>query len=149
MQDPKATADSIRPMAAKARDAMLASSGKPATAAQLEPQMKAMSKDAATVHMVSEWGALSDSTVVARALYDDFTLDLRAGLPAISTPIVLVYPDDVPIGMPAGMMEKIYPALYAAAPTVKLTLVANSLHFVMLDQPEAFNAALDAFLALK
>jgi pimeloyl-ACP methyl ester carboxylesterase len=148
MRDPKATADSIRPDAAKSRDVMFAAKGQ-ATAAQLEPQMKAMSKDAATVHMISEWGAVSDRHVVAQAMYDDLTLDLRAGLPAIKTPMVLVYPDNAPLGVPAGMMEKIYPALYATAPTVRLTLVAGSQHFVMLDQPEAFNAALDGFLAQK
>ncbi len=148
MQDPKATADTVRPMAAKMRDAMAANTA-PVTAAQLEPQMKAMSKDAATVHMVSEWGAVSDRTVVARAMYDDLTLDLRPGLAGIKTPMVLVYPDNAPLGVPAGMMEKVYPALYAAAPTVKLTLVANSQHFVMLDQPAAFDTALDAFLAQK
>jgi pimeloyl-[acyl-carrier protein] methyl ester esterase len=149
MQDPKATSDSVRPQAQKIIDAAAAFAGKPTTAAQLEPQMKAMSKDAATVHMVSEWGAISDRNVVAHALYDDLTLDLRPGLAGIKTPIVLVYPDDVPLGVPAGMMEKIYPALYAQAVTVKTVLVTNSLHFVMLDQPEAFNAALDAFLAQK
>jgi pimeloyl-ACP methyl ester carboxylesterase len=147
MQDPKATSESVAPGAAKARDAMMAAGAKPATAAQLEPQMKAMSKDAATVHMVSEWGAVSDRSVVARAMYDDLTLDLRPGLAGVKTPIVLVYPDDVPLGMPAGMMEKIYPALYAPAASVKTVLVTNSLHFVMLDQPAAFDAALDAFLA--
>ena len=148
MQDPKATSESVAPQAAKNRDAMMNSKGQ-TTAAQLEPQMKAMSKDPATVRMISEWGAVSDRHVVAQAMYDDLTLDLRAGLPSIKTPMVLVHPDNVPLGVPAGMMEKIYPALYAQAPTVKIVLVANSLHFVMLDQPEAFNAALDAFLAQK
>jgi pimeloyl-ACP methyl ester carboxylesterase len=51
--------------------------------------------------------------------------------------------------MPAGMMEKIYPSLYAAAPSVKPVLVKDSLHFVMLDQPVAFYEKLDAFLAQK
>ena len=149
MQDPKATSESVAPQAARNRDAMIASAGKPATAAQLEPQMKAMSKDPATVHMISEWGAVSDRRVVAQAMYDDLTLDLRPGLPAIKTPMVLVHPDNVPLGVPVGMMDKIYPALYAQAPTVKIVLVANSQHFVMLDQPDAFYAALDAFLAQK
>ena len=149
MQDPKATADSVRPQAEKMRDAMMTSMGQATTAAQLEPQMRAMSRDKATQHLVAEWGAVSDRTVVARAMYDDVTLDLRAGLPSIKTPMVLVYPDNAPIGTPAGMMEKIYPALYAPAPSVKTVLVKDSLHFVMLDQPEAFNAALDAFLAGK
>jgi pimeloyl-ACP methyl ester carboxylesterase len=149
MQDPKATSDSVRPQAQKIIDATAASGAKPATAESLEPQMRAMSKDAATRHMIAEWGAVSDRNVVAHAMYDDLTLDLRAGLAAIKTPIVLVYPDNTPLGAPAGTMEKIYPALYAPASTVKPVLVANSLHFVMLDQPDAFNAALDAFLAQK
>jgi pimeloyl-[acyl-carrier protein] methyl ester esterase len=146
MRDPNATADSVRPMAAKLRDAMAASAG-PVTAASLMPQMKAMSKDPATQMLVSQWGAISDRTVVGRAMYDDLTLDLRPGLAGIKTPMVLVYPDNTPLGVPAGMMAKIYPALYAPAPTVKLVLVANSQHFIMLDQPAAFDAALDAFLA--
>jgi pimeloyl-ACP methyl ester carboxylesterase len=148
MQDPKATADSVRPMAAKMRDGMSASTA-PVTAASLMPTMKAMSKDPATQQMVAEWGAVSDRSVVARAMYDDLTLDLRPGLAAIRTPIVLLYPDNVPLGVPAGMMEKVYPAVYAPAPTVKPTLVANSQHFIMFDQPAAFAAALDAFLAQK
>jgi pimeloyl-ACP methyl ester carboxylesterase len=146
MQNPTATADSVRPMAAKMRDGMLANTG-PVTAASLEPQMKAMSKDPATQHLVAEWGAVSDRTVVARAMYDDLTLDLRPGLPAIRTPIVLLYPDNVPLGVPAGMMQKVYPMVYAPATTVTPKLVAGSQHFIMLDQPQAFAEALDAFLA--
>ncbi len=149
MQNPNATAESVRPQAQKIIDATAASGGKPATAESLEPQMRAMSKDPATRHMIAEWGAASDRNVVAHAMYDDVTLDLRPGLAAIRTPMVLIYPDNTPLGVPAGAMEKIYPALYAPAPTVKLVLVANSQHFVMLDQPDAFNAALDAFLAQK
>ncbi|MFL5298374.1 MAG: alpha/beta fold hydrolase [Phenylobacterium sp.] len=146
MQDPKATADSVRPMAEKMRDAM-AGSGAPVTAASLEPTMATMSKDPATRHMIAEWGAASDRTVVARAMYDDMTLDLRPGLAAIKTPIALVHPDNAPLGVPAGVMQKVYSAQYAAAPTVKLQLVAGAQHFVMLDQPQAFAEALDGFLA--
>jgi pimeloyl-[acyl-carrier protein] methyl ester esterase len=146
MQNPTATADSVRPMAAKMRDGMLASAG-PVTAASLEPQMKAMSKDPATRSLIAGWGAVSDRTVVARAMYEDLTLDLRPGLPAITTPITLLYPDNVPLGLPAGMMQKVYPRLYAPAATVTPKLVADSQHFIMLDQPQAFADALDAFLA--
>ena len=146
MRSPTATAESVRPGAAKARDAMIASTT-PVTAASLLPQMKAMSKDPATQQMISEWGAVSDRTVVARAIYDDLTLDLRPGLAAIRTPIVLLYPDNAPLGVPAGMMAKVYPALYAPAASVTPTLVVDSQHFIMLDQPKAFADALDAFLA--
>ena len=148
MQDTKATADSVRPMAAKMRDAMAASTAS-ITAQSLLPQMKAMSKDPATQLLVSEWGALSDRSVVGRAMYDDFTLDLRPGLPAIKTPIVLLHPDNTPLGVPAGMMQKIYADLYAPAPAVKTVLIKDSQHFIMLDQPKAFADALDTFLAGK
>jgi pimeloyl-[acyl-carrier protein] methyl ester esterase len=148
MRDPKATAESIRPMAAQMRDAMSASTAK-ATPESLMPQMVGMSKDPATTRMIAEWGAASDRSVVARAMYDDLTLDLRPGLSSIRTPIVLVHPDDVPVGTPVGMMQKIYDALYAPAPSVKTVLVVDSEHFVMFDQAQAFNEKLDAFLAQK
>jgi pimeloyl-ACP methyl ester carboxylesterase len=148
LQDPKATADSIRPMAAKLRDAMAAGAGK-TTPDQLMPQMRAMSKDAATQRLVAGWGAESDRRVVAQAMYDDLTLDLRPDLGLIRTPVILVFPDNTPLGTPAGMMAKIYPALYAAAPTVKPVEIASALHFAMLDQPQAFDEKLDAFLAQK
>jgi pimeloyl-ACP methyl ester carboxylesterase len=148
MQDPKATADSVRPQAQKIIDGMATAKG-PATKAMLAPQMRAMSKDEATRDMVTDWGVASDRMVVAHAMYDDLTLDLRGGLSSIRTPIVLVYPDNTPLGTPPGMMEKIYPPLYATAPTVKPVLVKDSLHFVMLDQPAAFYEKLDAFLAQK
>jgi pimeloyl-ACP methyl ester carboxylesterase len=148
MQDPKATADSVRPQAQKIIDGTAASTTQ-ATKAMLAPQMRSMSKDAATRDLITDWGVVSDRMVVAHAMYDDLTLDLRAGLPGIKTPITLVYPDNAPLGLPAGTMEKIYPALYAPAPSVKTVQVKDSLHFVMLDQPDAFYAALDAFLAQK
>lgn len=145
IQQPNVTVEMVKPMAEKMRDGMTAGAGK-VTAAQLEPQMKGMSKDPATAHMVAEWGAASDRTVVARAMYEDMLLDLRPGLASIKTPITLIFPDNTPIGAPAGMMAKIYPALYAPAPTVKTHEVTASLHFVMFDQPQALAAALDDFL---
>lgn len=141
-----ATSDSVKPMAARMRDMMLASKTR-ATAAQLEPQMATMSKDAATRRLVAEWGAQSETSVVARMLYEDFILDLRPGLSSIKTPITLLYPDAVAVGMPVGMAEKVYPPVYAPAAAVKPVLIKDSAHFIMLDQPEAFARELDAFLA--
>lgn len=146
MQSLAATVDSVRPGAARLRDTMLANTA-PVTAESLAPQMRMMSKDPATQRMVAEWGAVSDRSVVARAMYDDMVLDLRPGLPTLRTPTVLLYPDNAPLGVPAGMMEKLYPRLYAPAASVKPKLVADSQHFIMLDQAQAFARELDAFLA--
>ena len=145
MRDPNATADSVRPQAERMRDAMLAG-GQP-TAAQLEPQMRGMSKDPASRQTIAEWGAASDRTVVARAYYEDMILDLRPGLAAIRTPTVLLHPDNTPLGVPAGTMETVYRGLYAPAPAIAVKIAADSQHFVMLDQPETFARELDLFLA--
>jgi pimeloyl-ACP methyl ester carboxylesterase len=97
--------------------------------------------------MVLAWGKASDTKVVSNALADDMEMDLRAGLGAVKTPITLLYPDNLAAGMPAGAMDGFYHAAFAAASTVKLERVDSSRHFIMLDQPAAFAAALDAFLA--
>ena len=40
----------------------------------------------------------------------------------------------------------LYKGAYATAPHVVLVPIADSAHFVMLDQPAAFHTALSAFL---
>ena len=86
----------------------------------------------------------ADPRVTAEALYEDMTTDLRPDLPQIVSPITLVYP--APASGPA-MGEMLYKAAYATGPHVVLVPIADSAHFVMLDQPVSFRAALDAFLA--
>ena len=98
---------------------------------------------------VRAWGVASDPGVAARFLYEDVLFDLRPDLAQLRTPIILLYPDNVPSGVPAGAMDATYPALHAAAPSVKTHRVDNALHFIMLDQPEAFAKELDTFLAAK
>ena len=119
------------------------------TAESLAPQMAAMSKLPERRHEVAVWGAASDRTAVARAMYEDTTLDLRPGLSAITAPMTLVHPDYTPLGAPAGAVDATYRAAYAPARTVVVKEAAQSAHFVMFDNPAAFDAELDAFLAQK
>jgi pimeloyl-ACP methyl ester carboxylesterase len=60
--------------------------------------------------------------------------------------VTLLYPDNVPNGAPAGSMDGFYGAAYAPVPHKALVRIDASRHFIMLDQPGAFDAALDAFL---
>jgi len=78
---------------------------------------------------------------------DDMTLDMRAGLPAMQTPITLVYPFDTGMGVPLARWDALYASQFAPAPHKALVRVDDSRHFVMFDQPAKFDAALDAFLA--
>ena len=48
---------------------------------------------------------------------------------------------------PRDRVEPLYVAAYAGLPQAKLTVIEDSFHFIMFDQPEAFEAALRAGLA--
>ena len=96
---------------------------------------------------ISGWTLASDRSVVARAVAEDFDLDLRPGLAGISTPITLLYPDYGPLGAPPGSADARYTGAYAPLPKITIKRIDKSLHFVMYDQPQAFADALDAFLA--
>ncbi len=142
MMGPNATVAQAQPMA----DGIRSGTSK-MTDAQRTQMMAGMVSAKPDRDMIAQWSKASDASAVANALADDLTLDLRPGLGDISTPITLLYPDYVPLGAPKGRSDAMYHAVYAATKTMTFVPATNSLHFVMLDQPAQFNAALDAFLA--
>ena len=142
MGGPTATTESMQPIAAQIRANPAGATSGP----RYEQTLAAMATAQADKDTIRAWGKGSDSSVVVNALADDLTLDLRPGLAQISTPITLLFPDYVPLGAPPGANAKMYGAAYAAVPGIKLVPITNSLHFIMLDQPAQFDAAVDGFL---
>jgi len=140
MMGPGATPDQVRGVAEKIR------TGPPQPAEARDRMLAAMVTGPTKRARLADWAKASDPTVVANALADDPGTRPRPGLAAIPTPITLLYPDYLSVGMPAGAADGQYGAAYAAAPHKVLRRVDHSLHFIMLDQPEAFAADLDAFL---
>jgi pimeloyl-ACP methyl ester carboxylesterase len=142
MGGPNATVASMKPAADQVR-----ARKEKMTPAQYDQMMRNMATGPADLATIKAWGMASDAAVVADAMADDMTLDLRPDLAKITTPIVLLHPDYTALGTPPGMMAQVYKSAFAAAPTVKIVEIAPSLHFIMFDQPAKFDAALDAFLA--
>jgi pimeloyl-ACP methyl ester carboxylesterase len=73
------------------------------------------------------------------------TTDLRPSLAAIKTPLTVIVP------WSAGAFGKertlaFYARQYSGAPNVEYVDIAEAGHFAMLDQPENFGSAVDAFL---
>ena len=95
---------------------------------------------------VKAWTATADARVAAQLIYDDMTTDLRPELGAISAPLTMLYPLDAS-AMPADMVDGLYKGAFATAKTATLKRIDGSRHFIMLDQPAAFAAAVDTFLA--
>lgn len=143
---PTATVAQVEPQAAAMRAAMAATYGKQDPAAAKAMAARFALTPAAR-ETVAGWIAAADARVSAQAMYEDLTTDLRPAMAGIAAPITMVYPTSSLV--PAAVAEPLYRGAYAAAPHVTLVPIADAAHFVMLDQPAAFRAALDQFLAGK
>ena len=114
---------------------------------QSEKLMEEMVLSPDEAEIIKSWSRTSDPSVVTRALFEDMLLDLRPGLPAISAPVTVLFPDHVSPNAPAGLMEAARASAYGLVPEKSIIIVEQSRHFIMWDQPTKFADALDAFLA--
>lgn len=144
--NPGATVATVRPQAAMMRDMMLANASK--RPRPPGPQLPYMSITPAGAATVARWSATADSGVAARAMYETMTTDLRPALPAIRTPVTMLYPYSA-AAVPADRAKALYEGAYRGAPNARFVAVAESYHFIMLDQPARFAAALRTFLTEK
>lgn len=87
----------------------------------------------------------SDSDVVARAMHELATIDLRAELPKIEAPLTIVYASPDPRSRQRA--DATYSAAYAAKPGAELVRIDNSGHMIMYDQPQRFGQVLKSFLS--
>jgi pimeloyl-ACP methyl ester carboxylesterase len=145
LMDPNATSASVQPQAAAMRDRVIALDD--ATFAQMQQGgVGRLVLTPANRPTVAGWTIASDRSVFARAMYEDMTTDMRGDLAAIQTPITVLYAFDESTGFPQSAVDGLYHNAYAAAPHVTLTRIDHSYHFIPLDQPDAFDAAVQTFL---
>ena len=145
MFNPAATVDIVKPYAVAMKSQIEAMSDE-AFKAQETGTLAHMVTAPADVTRLAGWRAQSNRHAVAQSLYDDMTTDLRPGLANIETSSVLLFPVDAADGQAPAATTAFYKSQYAAMPHLTMVEIDNSRHFEMLDQPEAFNAALDAAL---
>ena len=110
--------------------------------------------DAALGDQVAALSSQSDPPTIAAWLQADLAADLRPNLPKITVPVLEIAPYSPAEGNPAAAMhytepEKaaLYRTLLAGVAKLDVVTIAPARHFVMLDQPERFQKALDDFLA--
>jgi len=144
---PTATIASVEPRAAQMRDQVAA--GTQDTYAAGEPKVMATLVKSQNTEAQAAIAAAqaSDHGVVARAMYDDMTTDLRSDLARIQTPATILYAFDASVGFPQAAVDGLYQTAYAALPNKRLVRIDGSYHFIQIDQPEAFDREVQAFLA--
>lgn len=92
------------------------------------------------------WSMASDRQVVGQVTYEIMTSDLRGELSAITTPVTVLYARDASMGFLGNYIGGAYRDNYAALKGVKIIEIDNALHFIMIDQPEAFLRQVETFL---
>lgn len=145
---PMATSETVAPIAAGVRAAMLASP-EDAHRASVEATIAGMiNTESRRADAIAD-SLGSDRAVVAQAMYELIVLDQRAALSRFSGPLSVLYV--LPKGLPitAEALDAGYEAAFAGAPMLSLKRVDDSAHFIMWDQPEAFHADLSEFLAIQ
>ncbi|MFL6856393.1 MAG: alpha/beta fold hydrolase [Allosphingosinicella sp.] len=141
----EATVATVEPGARAMREAIAAAYGKPVDPARTAAQVAGLALKPESRAKMEAWAAAADARVTSTAFYEDMTTDLRPALAKIQTPITLVYPWSA-AAFGKERTDAFYRRNYAAAPHVTYVPIGEAAHFVMLDQPDAFRAALAAFL---
>ncbi len=146
LMDPAATPESMMPQVEAIKQQMMAM---PADQyAAMQPMMAArMVKDPAGQKLVAESFVVSDRAVAVEAMEEDLETDLRPDVASIKTPALVLYAYDPAAQQPdAAAYEAIVQAAYKTMPHVTLVRIEDSRHFIMYDQPEKFDAAVEGFL---
>ncbi|WP_445679262.1 alpha/beta fold hydrolase [Radicibacter daui] len=143
--DPSATVENMKPRAEAFRTAMLAASEEQRTETQATT-LAGMIKQTAARPAVIAAALRSDRNTVANATYELMTTDLRPELGQITVPVTVVYAWDASYGFPGAAMDQVISHVYAGLPQVRFERIDDSLHFIMLDQPQRLTASVLAFL---
>jgi len=103
------------------------------------------------VDVMAADAARSDAKSIGEWASEDALTDLRPALNRIDIPFVEIMPYDPSDAVPPtnytqAQTQAFYESLLAGAPTARVVAIAPARHFVMLDRPEAFDAALIQFL---
>jgi pimeloyl-ACP methyl ester carboxylesterase len=108
--------------------------------------LRSLVKSPEGLEAATKWAISSDKSVVARAMFEDMTTDIRPKLHDIKTPVTMLYPWDPASGFAQAATDSLYERNFAPLPNKTLVRIPNAFHFIMLDQPEAFAEQVDAFL---
>jgi pimeloyl-ACP methyl ester carboxylesterase len=133
------------PQAAAMRDSIIAET-QDAYAQSEREFLRSLVKSPEGLKAATRWAVASDKSVVARAMFENMTTDIRPRLHEIKTPVTILYPWDPSTGMPQAAVDGLYRESFAPLPNKTIVRIGNSLHFIMLDQPDVFAAQVDAFL---
>lgn len=140
LMDETATAESIAPTAQFMKAALIAQSEDVFETSQANALSALVLSDEDRALALS-WSMTTDRAVMGQAMSEVLVTDLRDSIKHITTPTTVIFAkhDDI---ANLDTIEAHYRDLYAPLRDGKVTSIEGALHFIMLDQPEAFLDAL-------
>ena len=91
---------------------------------------------------LATWLETADRETSILAFEETLALDYRPRLPSITQPVLVLAAWEAGMLVPKASIEQLFRDQYAGLPNVNVRVVENSRHFVMVDRPDAFEAAL-------
>ena len=140
------TAESVTPIADQIHAGML-NAPEAAYRAQAAATVASMVRNEAAEPAILADTAASDRVVSSNAYRELLVTDLRPELSRITAPTEVLYVAFEFPGMTPEITDRIYQGSFTNLSAARLKRIDDSAHFIMLDQPAVFHAALDAFLA--
>lgn len=142
---PTVTAEQIAKNAAMIRDGMVNTSAEQA-AAQQRQTIAGMVKTESAREAITQQALASDRDVSGRAMEELLLTDLTPELGRITAPTTVLHAFDKAGPFPAATVDGWYAGAYAPLKGAKLIRIDDTAHFIMVDQPDRFQAEVEAFL---
>ncbi len=136
---PAATPELVKPQADQFRAQVIGQSEEEFAQSQ-RMGVRSLVKNAEYHETVVDWSLTSDRASFAGAMHALMTTDLRPELSGITTPTTVIAAANA--FAPRSRIESLYGGAYADLQGAELTIIEDSYHFIMFDQPEAFSATL-------
>ena len=148
IQNPRATADMMKPQAELMRAQMNAQSDA-AYAQAAVTSTAGMTRSDERHAQLQAWTAASDRATTTAAMVDMLTTDLRADIARITQPLLVLgsWAAYAPYGSTLESTKGIFSAQYAAAPNVDIRMSEAGYHFLTWDDSAWVNAQIADFLA--
>jgi pimeloyl-ACP methyl ester carboxylesterase len=147
VQNPAATADSVKPMAEAMRSRMLTQDDA-SYRAGVSATLKGLVHAPERVEALTAWGNASDRTITAEAMYEMMTTDLRSSLDQIRVPTLVLgaWAAYAPYGATRESTAALYRAQYAKLDGVRIEMSEGGYHFLMWDDPQWLQAQVRGFI---
>ena len=143
---PSATPESVRPFAEQMRKSTLEAAGE-ARRKMAEQTIATMVRTESFRPEAVKASLESDPRVSAQAMYEIMTTDLRPQLTRIKVPVTVLWVRSPSAPVSEAQMAEGYRAAYANIAHARLKQVPGAWHFIMWDEPQAFQRERREFLA--